>query len=104
MKLLPAHELAALLATLITQPEALGCVMGDDEYENLLTEAGQVLARHWGATVEDVVAPDANGSAFSVRITTARPTDDSEPLPIPDFEHLRGSAAAILRSLAERIR
>ena len=102
-----AHDLAALLAVLVAQPEALGCVLSDEAYEPLLADAAQLLTRHCGGVVDEVFPPEASGAPFQVRVMLRmEPTEGEGDLevPAPDIDSLRGSVAAALRSLAERIR
>lgn len=100
-----AHELAALLATLITQPEAFGRPMSDQAYEDLLSEAGEVLARFGGGRLIDVQSPDPPRSGYTLRfLTDDMPTDEEFGKAMVPVDPHRTAMAAMLHALAERIR
>lgn len=106
-----AHELAAVLATLITQPEAFGRPMSDQAYEDLLGEVGELLSRYGGGRLIDVQEPDPPRSSYTLRFLAS---DQSEAEPIaPDLEECeamipidphRSVMSTMLHALAERIR
>ena len=109
MTVLSAHELAALVATLVAQPEALGQVITDHAYEDLLVDVGDVLARHLGGSFGEVVQPDRPHSGYGLHYLPPPPAGEGEealdlpPRMLPLDAH-RGIMANVLQSLAARVR
>jgi hypothetical protein len=110
-----AHDLAAVIATLVIQPEAFGRPVADEDYENLLADFGEVLGRDMEVTMLEVLPPDPPRSGYTLIYESSPPShrqpSSSMDLPVDDdarelvpMEPHRSSISAMLHALAERVR
>ncbi|OJY91743.1 MAG: hypothetical protein BGP25_00140 [Lysobacterales bacterium 63-13] len=109
MNQINAHEFAAVIATLITQPEAFGHPVADDDYEDLLSAFGEVLGRFMNVSMVAVIPPESARSGYTLvyRAATAPEADGNTPEDAPRMVPIdphRASMSSMLHALAEQIR
>lgn len=105
---LNSHEFAGAIAMLAYLPEVFNQIVSDDDYEDLLTGFGEVLARFMKVPMVGLIPPEPSRPGYTLIFQTPPPSeDDIEAGDVPrmlPIEPYRAAISAMLHALAEQIR